>query len=85
MDFDSIVDILFDGEKKDMEAILCPECGGTIKYEIGQENQSMRVVCTNCGSGVRMGKLAEIPNCKQLFGDTHEFQKNAYISDVASF
>ena len=72
--FDDIVDILFDGDKEQMEQIVCPLCGGAILYDIADNNSSMRVQCSDCGSRVSMGKLAEIPNCLALFGARHTFK-----------
>lgn len=72
--FDDIVDTLFYADKEQMERITCPLCGGAIFYEVADENDSMRVQCSGCGSRVSMGKLAEIPNCIAFYGARHTFQ-----------
>jgi ribosomal protein L37AE/L43A len=74
--FDDIVDILFDGEKEDMEHLTCPECGGNISYRVYKG--SMRVVCDSCHSSVSMGKIAYTPNCISHFGENHTFKTFVY-------
>lgn len=73
MNFDEIIDTLFDGSKEQMQSLTCPECGKSIFYEIANDNSSMRVQCVGCGSRVNLGKLSEIPNCLALFGNRHTF------------
>ena len=73
MNFDDIIDILFDGDKKQMESVCCNKCGGRINYDIEENKSSMRIQCVQCGTRVNMGKLAEIPNCLDIFGNSYTF------------
>ena len=71
---DEILDILFFGSKEEMLKISCPECSGKIFYEINNM-ESMRIQCTKCGTRMSINKITETPNCHELFGEKHIFEK----------
>ena len=71
-DWYDVDDILYDGKKEDIENIVCPDCGGKIKYRYGEESNSFEVSCHKCGHLSR-AHGSPIPNCVTFFGNEYDF------------
>ncbi len=69
MDWYDIDDILTDGTKEDISAVVCPDCGSKIKYCYSQSENSMEISCANCGYISRASGFP-FPNCVKYFGNT---------------
>jgi DNA-directed RNA polymerase subunit RPC12/RpoP len=70
---DDAIDVLFDGNKDEMEALRCPRCGSPYTYIYSSKSHAMDVNCS-CG-GTVMIKLYFEPNCVKIFGNSHDFNQ----------
>jgi transcription initiation factor TFIIIB Brf1 subunit/transcription initiation factor TFIIB len=62
MSWDDIDDILFDGTPEQIENVKCPECGGELKLSYFPQTRNMEILCSVCGTIVRVGGVAYEPN-----------------------
>jgi uncharacterized protein YbaR (Trm112 family) len=70
MDWNDVNDVLFEGSKKQIEALFCPDCGGFLEYHYSSSTKEMTLRCTGrCGHLEKMHGLFEVPNCAALLGD----------------
>ena len=67
MDWCDIENILIDGTKEEISALLCPECHNKFTYEYGSETDSMEIRCKGCECLSRAYKFP-FPNCVIHFG-----------------
>ncbi|MCO7121923.1 hypothetical protein NIA71_08160 [Ihubacter massiliensis] len=66
--WEDIDDILFDGNKDEIAALRCPECGGTLKFVFNKKTMGSVLECTACGAGQRGNGAAYVPNAVKYFG-----------------
>lgn len=72
MDWDEINDILFEGSKKQIEEVLCPDCRGFIEFHYSSVNNEMNLKCTGeCGHLEKMHGLSGVPNCAIFLGSDY--------------
>jgi ribosomal protein S27AE len=70
MGWDDVNDVLFEGSKKRIEELLCPDCGGFLEYHYSSSVKEMTLKCTGkCGHLEKMHGLPEVPNCATLLGN----------------
>lgn len=70
MDWYDVDDILYDGQKKDIEQLVCPDCGGKIHFDYSPQSKALQVRCLSCGYLSRQhGDI--IPNCYKIFGSSY--------------
>ncbi len=68
MDWYDVEAVLFDGDKKDIEKLRCPDCGGNISFSYYPEVKSFEVSCLSCGY-LSKGYGGDVPNCYKYFGE----------------
>ncbi len=68
MDWSQIDDILAFGSKKEIDALLCPDCGGVIEYSMDVD--MLRCKCKSCGAGCGNTGATEF-NCVKIYGHKH--------------
>lgn len=69
-----IDDILYDGTKKEMDKVLCPDCSSKISYRYSDNPRGFEVRCAGCGYLSRsMG--GDRPNCVDIFGNEYDWSE----------
>lgn len=72
-DWYDVEDILYDGAKKDIERIVCPDCGKKIQYRYFSESGSFEVRCIHCGH-ISRATGSPMPKCVEYFGEEYDWQ-----------
>ena len=68
MDWCDVDDVLYEGDKKDILALRCPDCGRRFKYVYSPRTKNMEIRCSGCGYFSRAyGNI--VPNCYRLLGE----------------
>ena len=67
MDWETVEEILYDGKKEQINAVRCPDCGGTIYFTFSDECDSIEIGCKHCGR-ISRGYKSPVPNCVRYFG-----------------
>ena len=67
MNWYDIDEILINGNKEQIENIICPDCGSKISYKYGEQYGSMEIKCPNCYYLSRTYRFP-FPNCVKFFG-----------------
>ena len=67
-----VEDILYDGNKRDMDNITCPDCQGNISVKYDEEVKAMEIRCHGCGHIERLHG-GEIPKFYSIFGKEKMF------------
>ena len=66
-------DVLYDGDKEEIEKILCPDCGAKIGYRYSDDPRGFEVTCKQCGYLSR-SYGGPIPNCVKYYGNEYEWK-----------
>ena len=68
MDWYDIDDVLYDGNKEEILALKCPDCGRRFSFAYFPKTKNMEIRCKGCGYFSRAyGDV--IPNCYKLLGE----------------
>ena len=71
-DWYDVEDVLYDGEKEDIEKIVCPDCGKKIQYKYSEETNSFEIRCVHCGQISRETGSPK-PKCVEYFGAEYDW------------
>lgn len=75
-DWCDVEDILYDGEKEDIEKIVCPDCGEKIQYRYSEDVGIFEIRCIHCGH-ISRETGAPKPKCVEYFGTEYDwYDKN---------
>ncbi len=73
MDWDDVMDILYDGDKEQISDVRCPACGGKLWYSFYID--TFKCGCKNCGLE-SIGHKSPVPNCVNFFGKKYDWNGN---------
>ena len=71
-DWYDVEDVLYDGEKEDIEKIVCPDCGKKIQYKYSEETNFFEIRCVHCGQILREIGSPK-PKCVEYFGAEYDW------------
>jgi hypothetical protein len=69
MDWDDVEEVLFDGNKEQIDSVRCPDCGGSISFEFNEHYRTFKTACLNCGAWSKGCKAADKPRCAEIYGN----------------
>jgi hypothetical protein len=71
LDWDDINVFLFDGTKKQIQSLRCPDCRGRLQFHFYPEIREFHLRCIGeCGHIELCHKTDRIPNCFRFFGNS---------------
>lgn len=71
-DWGDVEEVLYNGEKEDIEKIVCPDCGEKIRYRYSEEVGGFEIRCIHCGYISRETGAPE-PKCVEYFGVEYDW------------
>ena len=66
MTWDDVENILFDGSQDEINAVICPECGGKLSCQYFPETNGTEIRCLKCGALNRGFECDSVPNFAKL-------------------
>jgi hypothetical protein len=82
MDWNDVDQTLFEGTKKEIQNLRCPDCGGFLEYHYYPKAKEMILRCTGeCGCLEQLHKINTVPNCLTFFGENYVIKPQKEIAE----